>query len=238
MSDAADIYGAGPGGPDGRGDAATAGEYALGLLPPDEARTFSSRMRAEPALQSLLAFWQERFALLAEEEIEPVKPPRSVRRKIHARLFETRPRRTVTRFWQTLGGLVVTAAAAGAIWLAVPSSMDRGAHFEFSAELGTAETPVHVVASYDEDRNVLTVERLRADPGPQVSYEMWVIEGENAPVSLGLLPPAPRADLFLPADLGAGFAGSTFAISEEPIGGSQTGAPTGEILGTATFAEL
>ena len=60
---------------------------------------------------------------------------------------------------------------------------------------------------------------------------MWLIaDGAGAPVSLGVLPAAQFAELAIPADQIAALAGATLAISDEPLGGSPTGQPTGAIL--------
>ena len=42
----------------------------------------------------------------------------------------------------------------------------------------------------------------------------------------------------LTPELGGLIAGGTLAVSDEPLGGSPTGAPTGEILATGAFYEV
>ena len=64
--------------------------------------------------------------------------------------------------------------------------------------------------------------------------ELWLIAGDNPPVSLGVLPEAASAEVQLTPDLVAALAAGTLpinlAISDEPPGGSTTGAPTGAVL--------
>ncbi len=63
--------------PDRDEDRLLAGEYALGLLPPDEAVAFEDRLSSDPELRALYASWAEDFASLTDG-IAPVAPPRQV----------------------------------------------------------------------------------------------------------------------------------------------------------------
>jgi anti-sigma-K factor RskA len=65
---------------------------------------------------------------------------------------------------------------------------------------------------------------------------LWLIAGNNAPVSLGVLPDAGAVTLMVAEALAVQLAGGTLAISDEPDGGSPTGAPTGAVLATATVS--
>jgi anti-sigma-K factor RskA len=92
--------------------------------------------------------------------------------------------------------------------------------------------------SLHPDKNLMRVSlsgsKMPADTRVR-SLELWMLDTAGKPHSLGVLPVvggnAPR-DMPLPAlpasELGAGL---TLAISEEPIGGSPTGLPTGKVLG-------
>jgi anti-sigma-K factor RskA len=69
--------------------------------------------------------------------------------------------------------------------------------------------------------------------------ELWLIEGDAAPVSLGVLPEAPQARVPLDRALAARIAaGALLAISDEPEGGSPTGAPTGAVLAAGPVQEI
>lgn len=70
------------------------------------------------------------------------------------------------------------------------------------------------------------------------SLQLWMLDSHGQPHSLGMLPTSGNAapqDMPLPdmpaSELGAGL---TLAISEEPMGGSPTGLPTGKVLGAFT----
>lgn len=63
--------------------------------------------------------------------------------------------------------------------------------------------------------------------------------GEDAPISLGVLGDEPLTTVTPDAQAAALFGGgAALAISEEPVGGSPTGAPTGDILGVGTLIAL
>ena len=70
------------------------------------------------------------------------------------------------------------------------------------------------------------ISATRSGPGPAAgqAHEMWLIVGDDAPVSLGLMGAAP---LPLPDALAPGM---ILAVSLEPADGSTTGAPTGPVL--------
>jgi anti-sigma-K factor RskA len=78
-------------------------------------------------------------------------------------------------------------------------------------------------------------------PATGRDFELWVIGANSvAPVSLGVIP-SDRESLFeITPEIAALMDGGTLAVSDEPEGGSPTGAPTGPILATDEFfdAEL
>jgi anti-sigma-K factor RskA len=92
-----------------------------------------------------------------------------------------------------------------------------------------------IVATYDSAGGRLSM------PGPMPvpagkSAQLWAIVGTDpAPHPLGLFHQAGarvEAEARSPTPMPAG---TTFAISIEPLGGSPTGAPTGPVVGSATL---
>ena len=62
-------------------------------------------------------------------------------------------------------------------------------------------------------------------------FELWVIEGSNAPQSVGVIPAGSSVHLAVDDELQRKIAaGAALAISLEPAGGSPTGAPTGPVV--------
>lgn len=66
-----------------------AGEYALGLLPPDESRAFEARLAAEPELRDEVGTWQTAFGDLFDVEEE--RPPPQVRARLRERFGPVDP---------------------------------------------------------------------------------------------------------------------------------------------------
>ena len=88
-----------------------------------------------------------------------------------------------------------------------------------------------VQARFDPASNQLDLTRTSGGPREARALEMWLVAGDNAPVSLGVWPKGQaNAVLDISADLALQMAGGVLAVSDEPEGGSPTGAPTGDVL--------
>ena len=214
---------------EGHEDSLLAAEYALGLLTRDESRSFERRLGAEPSLRALYASWTEDFAAMADA-IPEVAAPRRVWRSIEGRLFGEEKRSLGSRFalWPLLGGAVVAALLF--VVVGTDGLFDRAADPTLVAELASEETDVRLVAGYVEDERTLHVTTLAGTVPDGRVLELWLIAGEAAPVSLGLLPNEGTAVLEVSDSVIAALEGGTLAVSEEPPGGAPDGAPTGQIL--------
>jgi anti-sigma-K factor RskA len=223
-------------------DRALAAEYVLGLLPPAEAAAFADRLDREPALMAEVVRWNEHFAPLAGE-VAPVVPPARLRRALEARLFgAARPRRRWFAWAVPLGA----AALVALVLVLSPGVFTRGpqppADPTLHADLATTEAAradgsFVMAAGYDAVADELYVEPRGAAPLPGRVLELWLIAGDDAPVSLGVLPDGP-VRLAIAPDLRPRLAGATLAISDEPPGGSPTGQPSGAVLATGPLTEL
>lgn len=216
-------------------DIALAGEYVLRLLSPEDQAAFQARLLDEPALRGLVAGWDRDLTPLADQ-IDEVAPPASVRAGIDAALFPKPPRpRGALVGW--LGG-AVSAVVLGliAVVLIVPAPPGPVTPPAYTARIETQEPPLVILAELRGAQ--LQIQRITGQAAPGRTLELWLIaDGAAAPVSLGLLDAA-RIERPLPADLRAGFAGGTLAVSDEPLGGSPTGAPTGAVLALAAISTL
>jgi anti-sigma-K factor RskA len=91
----------------------------------------------------------------------------------------------------------------------------------------------------DPQARTMTVRRLTTAADSGRSYELWLLAGGGtSPRSLGLV----GADEFTTRPLPASFdadavRAASYAVSLEPAGGSQSGAPTGPILFTGKMVE-
>ncbi|UYV38954.1 anti-sigma factor [Rhodobacteraceae bacterium D3-12] len=211
-------------------DRQLAAEYALGLLDSAEARVFEARLAAEPDLREDYALWAESFAALTDS-IPDQTPPRDALAKIEAVLFapEPKPRWSLSR-WLGLG---VTAAAGLMMLVLWLGPMGPAPRPDMVALLAADSGDLKVSAGYVSDEKTLYLDRSVGRPASGRSFELWLIEGDNPPVSLGVLPDVDRALIVVPEALSARMAGGTLAISDEPEGGSPTGAPTGAVLAVA-----
>ncbi len=214
-------------------DRILAGEYALGLLPVDEASEFEARMAREPDLRALYAGWAEGFAGLTDG-IPEVAPPAALKARIDADLFAASPSvRRPFAGWRGLGWLVGGAvAAAVAVLLVVNAGLLTGEPElpGYTASIAAEDGSLMLAASYDADGGLLYIERLAGTAPTGRALELWLIAGGNEPVSLGILPDSGTARLNVAEELRAQINGGLLAVSDEPPGGSPTGAPTGTVL--------
>lgn len=223
--------------PENEDDRVLAGEYALGLLSPEASAEFEARLAAEPALRQLYIWWAEDFAAMAGE-IDPVTPPAHLHRRIEARLFGTeRKRGLLERF-----GLTGLAAALVALVLffSFDEAMfgpDAPSDPVYVADIAAEDASLVIEATYDSDGS-LYLQRVAGAAREGRALELWLIEGEAAPVSLGVLPEEDRARLVVAQDLRARLDGAVLAVSDEPPGGSTTGLPTGDVLAVGQITNL
>jgi len=217
-------------------DAVLAAEYALGLMASAEARAFAARLDAEPALRRLLAEWEEGLAPLADT-VPPVDPPARVKARLEAAIAPpAQRRRSSVRLGGWFGGMLAAGVFAVAVLLVLPLRQ-VALPPDFTAAIAATDGTLQLAAALSGDR--LRVERLAGSAPAGRVLELWLIAaGASAPVSLGVLPDAGVADLTVPAALTAAFAGGVLAVSDEPPGGSPTGAPTGTVLATGAITSL
>jgi anti-sigma-K factor RskA len=205
-------------------DDAFAGEYVLGVLDAADRARAEDRIRHEPHFAAAVAAWEQRLAGLNDDYPEVAAP--NLMPRIEARLFPVaaRPQRS---WFGWLAGAATAAAIAVAAFVVVPVPAGP----EFIATLQAADQPIIMVATYGD--GVFSVSQT-AGPAAEAGrvYEIWLIEGDAAPVSLGLMdgPAITRPVADMPP-------GATLAISLEPAGGSTTGAPTGPVLVTGIVTE-
>lgn len=210
---------------------ARAAEYALGLLTASEDRAFEAEMAGSAALRAAYAIWVEHLTTLTDD-IAAVTPPETVRSRTLARVSTGAP---VRRSWLQRLGLTPLAAAAlaGAIAFAVLIDIPTGpAEFTPShlAEVAAEDGSLIVLAAFDAASRTLRVERTAGQARPDRVLQLWVIAGDAGPASLGVLASDSISDVTVPEALVEAVTAGVLAISDEPPGGSPTGAPTGDVL--------
>jgi len=225
--------------PDRDEDHILAGEYALGLLSAEQAAAFEARMAREPDLRAAYAQWAGDFAAMTDD-ITPQVPPAHVWQRLEAGLFPDTVRPHPLRRLALWGGGLATAAVlalalvTGGDWRAPPQVPVEAL---YRAEVAAEDRSLVVEAVYDAATGTLLVNRAAGAPAPGRSLELWLIAGEAAPVSLGLMPEDRRGALPVSDALRPRLPGAVLAVSDEPSGGSPTGAPTGDVLATGAVRD-
>ena len=219
-------------------DAALAGEYVLHLLDADTRSAFESRMTTEPALRGLVRDWDESFVLMAES-IPAVTPPAAIKDNLQKALFPdaVKPRRSM---WAWLvGSVAIAAIAVGAVVLTPALLQDPVFDPTFTASVAAEDGTLVIAARFISETNALELSREAGAARPGRVLELWLIaEGADAPVSLGVLPDEADTRIEVSPDIAQRLAGGVLAISDDPPGGSPTGAPTGEVLAVGRVVNI
>ena len=223
-------------------DGMLAAEYALGVLQGPDRQAFEKRLAQEPALLAELRHWDEHFVSFADE-IAPAEAPPHVWTKIDKRLFAQENTSSTPSLWNSLAfwrGLAVAAVAGVVVlgtWNLRPVPEGPAASTIIAQVTGEA-AKLKLAVLYDAEQGELRLNRLEGTPNAGRAHELWLITGTDAPVSLGVLSEAATLHVKLPEALRSKLVGSVLAISDEPLGGSPTGAPTGAVLATGELTKV
>lgn len=216
----------------------TAAEYALGLLPADEARAFEAEMDVSAAAREDYAFWCNHIVGLTDD-IAPVEPPAAVLTRVQAALFTPEASRKMRRpgLFERLGllpAMGVGLAAALAVLVVVNQVVDTpqlgvGA----MATLVSDDGSLAVQVAYTEFSDTIRIDRSAGTPPEGQAFQLWLIKDDLPPISLGILPDDPQSTLQIAEAIQPLLRGARCAITVEPEGGSPTGQPTGDFLAEA-----
>ncbi|MEM7522596.1 MAG: anti-sigma factor [Pseudomonadota bacterium] len=163
-------------------------------------------------------------ALAPTPSIAPPPPPAPEAPTQGAEVIEIAALRRRVGRWKSIAGAAMAAAAALALYIAVPQQIggtEDGARY-VAVVTADDDGRTGLIIQFDTGTGVATVIPAGATAPSGSSYEMWHLpEGATRPVSLGLLPQNAVAERSFAAG-----PGDLFAISQEPIGGSPNGQPT------------
>lgn len=142
--------------------------------------------------------------------------------------------------WKAISFGTTALAAVLAIMLILPPAVQTppGPTPIYVSEIAGEGDALRLLAAYDPAQGTLAITRTAGGAADGRVLELWAIEGDNAPVSLGVLASAERDTIVVPEALRPAIDGLVLAISDEPPGGSPTGAPTGAVLAVGPITEL
>lgn len=222
--------------PEHEGDDLTAAEYVLGVLPQDERRQAERRIDTDPAFARLVDAWEVRLAPMASA-YEEAEPSAGLKQAIDRRLFGGAEIAAAgSGFWNSLifwRGLAGAALAALLLMLAIPALVPPGQTpgERLVASLAHDDTDVHYFVVYDGRTADIGLSHVTGARAEDRDFELWVIQGNNPPVSLGVIPVGSNVHLTAAERVRRAIeTGAVFAISLEPQGGSPTGQPTGPVV--------
>lgn len=228
------------------GDDMFAAEYVLGVLPADERRQATTRIDGEPAFARLVDQWEVRFAPLGSAYPE-VEPPASVKPAIDRRLATSVAQPSAApspSMWSSLAfwrGLAAAAVAALAIYVAVPyiNPPVELPQERMVASLAADGSDVKYMVMYDAHSGEIGLAHVSGERGAGRDFELWMIEGNNPPVSMGVIPVGSAMKMPVNQDMQNKLAaGAVLAVSLEPTGGSPTGQPTGPVVAAGDLRDI
>jgi anti-sigma-K factor RskA len=233
-----------------------ASEYVLGTLRGGARRRFEDLLRADHALRTSVAEWEQHLTPLAES-LPAIAPPARVWAKIEQRIGSRSMPNTAPQaventsaveklarklaFWQRFG------FAAGALASVMLLTLFAATLLRPAANIDTMPMMTAVLEEEGEARMMvkqmkpgyMTVHMIKPwKPMPNVSKELWVVSKDGTAKSLGVIDDFKDTSISM-ADLDRYLEqGAVIAISKEPLGGSPTGQPTGMVFCKGVIARM
>ena len=223
-------------GPEPEGDDIVAAEYVLGVQSADERRATSARIDSDMAFARLVDQWEVRLSPMAAGYPE-VEAPARAKAAIDRRVFQSGSAAAPGRagfwgnvaFWRGLAfatlGLVALITALNRY---TPPSQEPS---RLVASLADKGTDVVYVVVYDAGHDQVSLSHVSGARQSGHDFELWMIEGQSDPVSMGVIPVGAAIEMPIDAGTKQKLAdGAVLAVSLEPEGGSPSGLPTGPVV--------
>ncbi|WP_051279877.1 anti-sigma factor [Hellea balneolensis] len=211
-----------------------AAEYVLGLLEGAPRRTASERLENDAEFAAQVSAWEQHFEPM-NAAYAPAIPPLHVKKDLMNRLFGT-PELKPKGLWHSLklwrgitaGALAVSLFTMG---LFITDRQTAATSEPLIASLQAETGNIRFMAFYEAGTDKIRLSKLDAEKTSEQDFELWLIEADGQPQSLGVIPNSRRSTIDLSQDFIRKInAGDTFAVSIEPLGGSPTGAVTGPVI--------
>lgn len=222
---------------------ALAAEYVLGTLDEAERSHAAALAVRDPQFAAAVADWEHRLSPLLGAFAE-VKPRAGLLSGIVTAIGSKLPAEgyganTVIlksrNRWRAVAVASTALAASLLLLLGVREVSWQSQPSSFVAVLQPDALSPAFLLSIDTRAKSLTVRPVKAAAEPDKSYELWLVHDSlSQPRSLGLISDVQPVSNKMPESYDdAMLKSATYAVSLEPKGGSQTGAPTGPVLFTA-----
>lgn len=227
-------------------DDVMAAEYVLGVLSFADRQQVEKRLLNDEAFARLVRNWEAHFSNL-NEAYEPITPDAATFSRIENRLFgpsaqtekPTSGLWASLAFWRGMTALTTAIAASAIIITLMAPSFQPSPRMSYMAELSSPDDPMAVMVAYDAATGKMVLTPMAAADKGQKSLELWLINNEGNPSSLGVIDSHSNAEMIIPVEMrDALHDGITLAVSLEPYGGSPTGKPTGPVLASGTTRQL
>jgi anti-sigma-K factor RskA len=227
-------------------DDIVAAEYVLGVTEPAERSATARRVDADAAFARLVDEWEVRLSPLAAA-YQPVEPSASVKAAIDRRLFSAAvASRSPARggLWSSLAfwrGLAAAAVAAFVLYLAMPFLYPPAVlpQNRLVASLAADGSDVRYLVVYDGTHGDVALSHVSGERAGGHDFELWMIEGKNKPVSMGVIPVGAATHIAIKPDAQKKLdAGAVLAVTLEPKGGSPSGQPTGPVVAAGDLKSI
>lgn len=203
-----------------------AAEYVLGALDLAERNAAEARLKRDPSFAALVNGWQNRLSGLNDNYAEAPAP--NLLPQIEAQLFP-QPAPAPRRWFGALMGLAFsTIAALGLIAFFALQSPEPSMIAALTAESSALRFDASIAGT---ELTLIRSAGTIAETGKD--YELWIIEPDKAPVSLGVLT-AERVTIAAPVAK----PGYVLAITLEPKGGAPEGKPTGPVVAAGPLQNI
>jgi len=218
-------------------------EYVLGLTSAQSRAAIARAIETRPDFAAEARLWEHRFSAFNEDYV-PTSPPAGLLNQIEQRLFAETPARmpwyNSLLLWRSLAGaaaaVAVLSVGLNLFQPTVETPLDTA---QLVAAMQTVDSDVSFIARYDAGAGALRVSGTGSPAGAGNDYELWFIEGDNAPISMGVIDVAEAQTISVDETLrGQLTQGITLAVTREVEGGSPTGDPQGPIVAAGPIAAI
>ncbi|UYQ71809.1 anti-sigma factor [Pelagibacterium flavum] len=218
-------------------------EYVLGLTSAQSRAAMARAIESRPDLAAEVAYWEHRFSAFNEDYV-PTTPSAGLLNKIEQRLFADVAAKTPwynsLLLWRSLAGVAAAVAVLSVgLNLLLPTVETPLDTTQLVAAMQTVDSDVSFIARYDAGTGALRVSGTGSPAGAGNDYELWFIEGDNAPISMGVIDVAEAQTIAVDETLRGRLAqGITLAVTREVEGGSPTGDPQGPVVAAGPIAAI